>query len=57
VGPAALFGDSVHVTLDARERDWPAVRNALVQGGVELLEIHPIEPSLEDVFIERTGAR
>ncbi len=53
---AALFGDTIHVTLEARERDWPGVRNALARGGVELLETHPIEPGMEDVFIEHAGA-
>jgi|SRR3990170_297451 len=50
---AALFGDTIHVTLGARERDWPGARRALEQGGVELLDMHEIEPSLEDVFMER----
>jgi len=50
---AALFGDTIHVTLGARERDWPGARRALEQGGVELLDTHEIEPSLEDVFMER----
>jgi len=50
---AALFGDAIHVTLGARERDWPVVRQALEGAGVELLDIHQIEPGLEDVFIER----
>jgi ABC-2 type transport system ATP-binding protein len=54
---AALFGDAIHVTLDARERDWPAVQSALRKAGVELLDTHPIQPGLEDVFIERTGTR
>jgi len=50
---AALFGDTIHLTLGARERDWPAVREALERAGVELLETHEIEPGLEDVFISR----
>jgi ABC-2 type transport system ATP-binding protein len=54
---AALFGDTIHVTLGARDRDWPPVQEALRQGGVELLDTRPMEPSLEDVFIERTGSR
>jgi hypothetical protein len=54
---AALFGDTIHVTLGSRERDWAAVQNALRQGGVELQDPHPIVPGLEDVFIERTGTR
>jgi ABC-2 type transport system ATP-binding protein len=54
---AALFGDTIHVTLGARDRDWPPVQEALRQGGVDLLDTRPMEPSLEDVFIERTGSR
>jgi ABC-2 type transport system ATP-binding protein len=50
---AALFGDTIHVTLGARERDWPGVRRALERAGVELLDIQETEPGLEDVFMER----
>src|SRR3990172_5064382 len=50
---APLFGDAIHVTLGARARDWPGVRQALEGAGVELLDIHQIEPGLEDVFMER----
>ncbi|MBI2401860.1 MAG: ABC transporter ATP-binding protein [Gemmatimonadetes bacterium] len=50
---AALFGDTIHVTLGARERDWPGVRDALERAGVGLEETHQIEPGLEDVFMER----
>lgn len=53
---AALFGDTVHVTLDARTQDWSAVRTALDQAGLQVLETHDIEPGLEDVFIERVTA-
>ncbi|MBI2073255.1 MAG: ABC transporter ATP-binding protein [Gemmatimonadetes bacterium] len=50
---AALFGDTIHVTLGARERDWPGVRDALERAGVGLEATHQIEPGLEDVFMER----
>ncbi len=50
---AALFGDTIHVTLGARARDWPGAREALEREGVQLLETHEMEPGLEDVFIER----
>src|SRR3972149_1297355 len=33
---AALFGDAIHVTLGARARDWPVVRQALEGAGVEV---------------------
>jgi ABC-2 type transport system ATP-binding protein len=52
---AALFGDTIHVTLGERERDWPAARQALEGAGVGLLDIQEIEPGLEDVFMERVA--
>ena len=52
---AALFGDTIHVTLDDRARDWPGVREALEGAGVELLDFHEIGPGLEDVFMERVA--
>lgn len=53
---AALFGDTVHVTLTSRERDWPALAAGLGAAGVQLLEVQDITPSLEDVFIEQVAA-
>lgn len=53
---AALFGDTIHVTLDARTQGWSAVRTALDQAGLQVLETHDIEAGLEDVFIERVTA-
>jgi ABC-2 type transport system ATP-binding protein len=50
---ATLFGDTIHLRLGSKVRDWPAVKAALDQGGVEVIETHDIEPSLEDVFMER----
>jgi ABC-2 type transport system ATP-binding protein len=52
---AALFGDAIHVTVDARERDWPAARDALATAGISVLDAQHIEASLEDVFMERVG--
>jgi ABC-2 type transport system ATP-binding protein len=52
---AALFGDTIHVTLSSKERDWPGVQAALAATGVEVTDVHDIEPSLEDVFIERVA--
>ena len=49
---AVLFGDTIHVALPQAERDWPAVAGALTQAGLEVTDVHPVEPSLEDVFIE-----
>ncbi|HUX33608.1 MAG TPA: ABC transporter ATP-binding protein [Gemmatimonadaceae bacterium] len=52
---AALFGDTIHLSLDARDRDWPAVRAGLVAAGHDVLEVHDLDPSLEDVFIQRVS--
>jgi ABC-2 type transport system ATP-binding protein len=48
----ALFGDQVHVTL-AEGANPEGVRGALVAEGLDVRALRPIEPSLEDVFMER----
>ena len=48
---ATLFGDSVHVLLDASADPAVAVR-ALESAGVPPLTVEPVDASLEDVFIE-----
>jgi ABC-2 type transport system ATP-binding protein len=53
---AAVFGDTIHVTLNSRERDWPAVQAALARETLQVFEVHDVEPSLEDVFIDRVSA-
>lgn len=53
---AALFGDTIHVTLASRERDWPALAAGLRTAGIEVLEVQDTTPSLEDVFIELVAA-
>ena len=52
---AALFGHTRHVSLSSRAADWPALERQLRDGGVEIASVRPIEPSLEDVFIERVA--
>ena len=53
---AALFGESVHLTLAEPSDALPSeVRRALEEANVGLDSIEPLRPSLEDVFIERTG--
>jgi ABC-2 type transport system ATP-binding protein len=49
---ATLFGDRVHITMDAPERDWPTARSALQAAGVAVLDEGVTEPTLEDVFIQ-----
>jgi ABC-2 type transport system ATP-binding protein len=53
---AALFGDTVHVTLVDPAAELPGdVLRALESGGARVETIAPLRPSLEDVFIERTS--
>ncbi len=52
---AALFGDTIHVTVSDRERDWPAIQRTLSTAGLEVLDVHQMEPGLEDVFMERVA--
>jgi len=54
---AAVFGDTIHVTLGSREREWPAAERALAAAGIEVLETGDAEPSMEDVFIDKVGAQ
>ena len=53
---AVLFGELVHVTVASAERDAAAVRAGLAAAGIETLDLAPVEPSLEDVFIENIAA-
>ncbi len=52
---AELFGDTLHVTLASRARDWPVVQQGLAAAGIEVSGVQEIEPSLEDVFIDRVA--
>jgi len=50
VQSATLFGDVVHALVPRGAGDASA-RRALADGGIDLLEVEEVEPSLEDVFI------
>jgi ABC-type multidrug transport system ATPase subunit len=50
---AALFGDTIHLAMESRARDWPALQTALAGAGLDVLDVHDLDPSLEDVFIQR----
>lgn len=52
---AALFGHTLHVSVSSRAADWPLLEQRLREGGVEVVSSRSIEPSLEDVFIERVA--
>lgn len=52
VAGAALFGDALHVLLEP-EAPWDSVAAALHTSGLTVGDVHPMDPSLEDVFIHR----
>ncbi len=52
VAGAALFGDALHVLLEPHA-SWDSVADALRGAGLPVGDAHPIDPSLEDVFIHR----
>lgn len=47
----SMFGDRLHLVLDAPDRDLPQVRSLLAEAGLEIHSLQPIEFSLEDAFI------
>lgn len=51
VRTAALFGDRIHVTLTMRTA-WEDAAMALQAGGITVHAVEPVEPSLEDVFLD-----
>lgn len=57
VRQAVLFGDVLHVILAGGPGDWPRARDHLTANGLTVLEESPVEPSLEDVFIDLVQAR
>jgi ABC-2 type transport system ATP-binding protein len=52
---AVLFGDTIHVTATTRDPGWSAVRGVLASAGIDLLDLRDIDPSLEDVFMDRVA--
>lgn len=54
VRSAALFGQSLHVTLDDGT-DAHQLQDALLSSGIPLHAVGRFEPSLEDVFIDLTS--
>jgi ABC-2 type transport system ATP-binding protein len=53
---AAMFGRSLHVTVENAEGGVDVVRRALTDAGREVRGLHAIEPSLEDVFVSLVRA-
>ncbi|HEU5161651.1 MAG TPA: ABC transporter ATP-binding protein [Thermoanaerobaculia bacterium] len=52
---AVVFGDRLHLTVESASRVADAIRSTLRGEGFEVGEVERIEPTLEDVFIERVG--
>jgi len=48
---AAQFGDTIHVTLQPGTR-WESVGPGLAAGGILVHAVAPVDPSLEDVFLD-----
>jgi hypothetical protein len=50
---AVAFGDTLHLSLRGGEDEVPAVLEALRQGGHAVAWSRLVEPSMEDVFVDR----
>jgi ABC-type multidrug transport system ATPase subunit len=50
---ATIFGQSIHALVD-EAFDLSDLRDLLARNGITVNEIHPLEPSLEDAFVELT---
>jgi ABC-type multidrug transport system ATPase subunit len=50
---ATIFGQSIHALVD-HHFDLNDLREQLLKNGITVSEIRPLEPSLEDVFVELT---
>jgi ABC-2 type transport system ATP-binding protein len=46
-----LFGDRIHLITEKPEEDSDRIEQLLAGGGSHSQGVHPVEPSLEDVFI------
>jgi ABC-type multidrug transport system ATPase subunit len=54
VRAATVFGQSMHLLVDA-EMSEPSIRDKLREAGIHEVDIRPIAPSLEDVFVALTA--
>jgi ABC-type multidrug transport system ATPase subunit len=56
VRTATIFGQSMHLLVEQTLSD-DAIRHQLAAAGIRDVDIHPIGPSLEDVFVALTTER
>ncbi len=52
---ATLFGDTIHVVVAEDGRSRSVIERAISTAGLAAAEVHEVEASLEDVFIERVA--
>jgi ABC-2 type transport system ATP-binding protein len=57
VRDAAVFGNALHVIVPDARSGIPRLRAALSEQGITVIDITPIRPSLEDVFVSVTAAQ
>jgi ABC-type multidrug transport system ATPase subunit len=50
---ATIFGQSIHALVE-EHFDLNDLRQQLLKNGITVSDIRPLEPSLEDVFVELT---
>ena len=53
---AAMFGRLLHVTVEEAASGESEVRRTLAAAGRTVEAVHPVEPSLEDVFVSLVRA-
>jgi ABC-2 type transport system ATP-binding protein len=53
---AAMFGRTLHVTVEDADTGAATVRKTLREAGREVRDMHPVEASLEDVFVSLVRA-
>jgi ABC-2 type transport system ATP-binding protein len=49
----AIFGDRLHVTVGTAATEATQIEGALRAAGLQVTGVEPVEPSMEDVFIDR----
>jgi drug efflux transport system ATP-binding protein len=52
VEKTSLFGTAVHAVLRTGVTDVPRIEEALVRERLTVSSVHPVQPSLEDVFLD-----
>ncbi len=57
VQEAAVFGSGLHLRVREAERAMGALRQRFRSSGIEVVRLEPIEPSIEDVFVEMVRRR